>query len=163
MEIDFGTAILGTILILVCIAPLVLIHYNRVKKEKKILKNINDNATKHNCKVTQYEFCGDFVLGLDETRNFVFFFKQRKAETISLFVDLSEIRNCQAIKTTRDVKKDSASNTIYQQIELRFIPKNKGITETSFELFDETENAQLSGELQFVEKWSKLINDRLKH
>jgi ABC-type glycerol-3-phosphate transport system permease component len=88
MDMDWGTAIVGLIMILICIVPFVIMYYNRVKKENKMLQSLNEIAQQHNCKIGQHEFCGDYVMGIDENRNFVFFFKQKKEEAISQFVDL---------------------------------------------------------------------------
>lgn len=156
MEMDWGTAIIGLIMILICIVPFVIMYYNRVKKENKILQSLNEIAQPHNCKISKHEFCGDFVLGIDESRNFVFFFKQKKEEAISQFVDLAEIQSCQVVKK-------AISTYSIQKLELAFLPTNKSKTETKFELYDEEINTQLSGELQFVDKWAKQINDRLKN
>ena len=163
MEMDWGTAIVGLISILICIIPFVIMHYNRVKKENKMLLSLKENAQQHNCNISQHEFCGDFVLGIDESRNFVFFFKQKKEEAISQFVDLAEIQTCQVVKKTRDMKNSTSSLYSTQRLELSFLPTNKNKGETRFELYDEETNMQLSGELQFVDKWTKQINDRLKN
>jgi ABC-type glycerol-3-phosphate transport system permease component len=163
MEMDWGTAIVGLISILICIVPFVIMYYNRVKKENKMLQSLNEIAQQHNCKIGQHEFCGDYVMGIDENRNFVFFFKQKKEEAISQFVDLSEIQNCQTVKKTRNVKKDIGSLGFIERVELSFTPTNKTKGEKRFELYDEEINMQLCGELQFVDKWTKQINDRLKN
>lgn len=163
MEMDWGTAIVGLISILICIVPFVIMYYNRVKKENKMLQSLNEIAQQHNCKIGQHEFCGDYVMGIDENRNFVFFFKQKKEDAISQFIDLSEVQICQVVKKTRNVKNDIGSLGFIERVELSFTPKNKNKGETKFELYDEEINMQLSGELQFVDKWTKQINDRLKN
>lgn len=163
MEMDWGTAIVGLISILICIIPFVIMHYNRVKKENKMLLSLKENAQQHNCNISQHEFCGDFVLGIDESRNLVFFFKQKKEEAISQFVDLAEIQTCQVVKKTRNVKNDVGNLSIIERVEFSFTPTNKNKGETRFELYDEKTNMQLSGELQFVDKWTKQINNRLKN
>ena len=160
---DWGTAIIGLISILICITPFATIHYNRVKKENKMLQSLRENAQKHNCKISQHEFCGDFVFGIDEGKNFVFFFKQKKEEVISQCVDLSGVQTLQVVKKTRNIKNDTRNLAFTERIEFSFIPTNKSKGETKFELYDEETNMQLSGELQFVDKWSKQLNNRLKN
>lgn len=163
MKIDWKTAIDGLIVILICIMPFVIIHYNRIKKEHKMLHLLNEIAHQHNCKISLHEFCGDFVLGIDEIRNLVFFFKQKKEEAISQFVDLSEIQTCQVVKKTRNVKNDIGNISIIERVELSFTPTNRNKSETRFEFYDEEINRQLSGELQLVNKWIKQITDRLQN
>jgi hypothetical protein len=163
-KMDTGSVIVGAIIIAICIIPFVIMYYKRVIKENKMLQSLREVAQKqHNCKISQHEFCGDFVLGIDEDRDFVFFFKKKKEETISQCVDLADVRACQAIIKTGTVKTNKESVVITERVELGFMPANKSKTETRFELYGEETNMQLSEELQFVEKWSKQINERLKN
>jgi|SRR5690606_3456478 len=163
MEMDLGTAIVGLILIFICVIPFVIMYNNRVKKENKILQLLHEFAQQHNCKISQHEFCGDFVLGIDNSSNFVFFCKQKKEEVIFQFVPLSEVHICQVVKKTRNIKSDMETPSIIDKVELSFIPINKSKEKSRFELYDEETNLQLSGELQFADKWSKQINDCLKN
>ncbi len=160
---DLATAIVGLIFILITIVPFVIIYYVRVKKEKKLLHALKKGAHQHNCNISQYEFCGDYIMGIDESRNFVFFHKQKKEGALSQFVDLSEIKSCQEVKKIRNIKKVTGNLSIIEKLELSFTPKNKSMDETRFELYDEETNMQLRGELQFIDKWIKQINNRLKN
>jgi hypothetical protein len=160
---DSGIVIVGTILLALCIVPFVILHYNSKKKEKQMLQSLTEIAQQHNCKMTQHEFCGEFVIGLDENKNFAFFFRQKKEEAISRFVDLSEIQTCQVVKKNRNSKNNNGGFAFTERIELNFIPTHKSKEEIRFEMYDAEANMQLNGELQLADKWSKQINDRLKN
>jgi hypothetical protein len=155
--------ILGILILLFFVIYIGVYYFKKFKLQNKMLQLLNQLAKENNCKIDTHEYCGDFVLGIDESKDFVFFFKQRKEEAISQFVDLSEIQTCQMVKKTRNVKNDIGSLGFIERVELSFIPTNKTKGETRFELYDEEINMQLSGELQFVDKWTKQINDRLKN
>jgi hypothetical protein len=163
MEMDWGTALIGLLSILICIAPFVILYYKRLKNENKMLQSLNAIAQLHKCKISEHEFCGDFVLGIDENKKFVYFFKQKREEAISLFVDLSEIQTCQFSKKTRNIKNNAENLVITEQIELCFLTKEKSKSQTSFELYNDEINMQLSGELPFADKWSNKINEYLKN
>jgi hypothetical protein len=163
MEINWGTTLVGLIVIIICSVPFVIMQYKSSKKESDMLKLLNDIAKQHNCKISQHEFCGDFVFGLDEIRNCIFFYKQNEEKAISKYVDLFQVRNCLVLKKTKTDKNNIGNLSIVERIELSFLPTNKDQLEVRFELFDKETNMQLSGELQFVEKWTKLINERLKN
>ncbi len=160
---DLGSAIVGTIILAICIFPFVILHYRRVRKEKKMLQSLREVARQYSCNISQHEFCGDFALGVDERRGFVFFSKQKEGQIISQFVDLSEVQTCQAVRMTRPEKHNGENGVITERVELGFLPKSKDRQETRFELYEEELNKQLSGELQFVEKWSSQIGDQLKN
>jgi hypothetical protein len=159
---DLVSAIIGAILLSIFIVPVMILNYHRVREEKKKLKSIQEIALYHNCNISQYEICGDFIIGLDEIRGFVFFLKQKKEDSVSQFVDLSHIHNCQMLKKTRTIESENVNGVILERVELSFIPTNKSKAATHFELYDEETNMQLRGELQLVEKWSNKINDLLK-
>jgi len=160
---NWGTAIIGLIIIFICAIPFVIMYYNRVKTENKMLQSLDEIAHQHNCKISQHEFCGDYVMGLDLHRNFVFFFKQKKEEAISQCVDLSEVQTFKVLKKTTNVNNGNGNLSFIERIELCFIPKSKNKEEIKFELYDEEINMQLSGELLFADKWTKQINDHLKN
>ena len=100
-------------------------------------------------------------MGIDETKKFVFFHKKSKEFSNSNYIDLNQTKECQITK-----KKDSdvSKSSIYaiQSVSLSFKKGNDVQNETHFELFNKQINVQLSGELQFAEKWSKRINCFLK-
>ncbi len=89
---DLGNAILWASILAICIAPFVIIHYNNTKRKNSMLQSLNEIAQQHKCSISKHELCGDFVLGLDEDKNFVFFLKKSKTELISQFVDLAVIQ-----------------------------------------------------------------------
>jgi hypothetical protein len=159
---DLITIIIGVALIAACIIPFLMMYKKRVGGEGRSLKTLKEMAEQHNCAISKHEFCGDFVMGIDQNRNFVFFVKQKKEEAISQFVDLSGVQICQAVKKTRAVESDNETVSVIERIELFFSPNKKNISETTLELFDDNINMRLSGEFQFADEWSRQINDCLK-
>ena|SRR5690606_438004 len=159
---DLGTALIGAIFLAICMVPFIIMYYHRVKKENKIVQSLKNIAQQQNCNIDKYELCGDFALGVDENRGFVFFFKQKNDEAIHQFVNLSETQTCHIVKKTRNPKANNVNTLVIEQLELGFTPIKKNMEETRFELYNEEINTQLSGELQLAEKWAKEITERLK-
>lgn len=157
-----GTTIVGLIMVLICIIPFVIMSYNKKSKQRKMLKSLNDIAKQQQCSINQHEFCGDYIIGIDEKRNFVFFFKQKNETSVSQYIDLPEIQFCQAVMKSRNLKYNTENVSIIEHVALSFSPTNKKKASESFELYDEEINMQLTGKLQFVDKWTALINDHLK-
>lgn len=159
---DLESALIGAIITAICISPFVIMYFNRVKKEKKTLETLKKSALQQNGNIHQHEFCGDFVLGLDEKQKFVFFLKKKKENTISQFVNLNEIQSCKIVKQTGSNNNSTGNAGRIERIELSFAFANKANGDLRFELYDEDINMQLNGELQFAEKWAAQINDSLK-
>ncbi len=162
MEIDWGTTIVGLVIIALVILPFVLMHYNKKNKMNKLLRKLNDFAKQQGSTISQHEFCSDFVMGLDEHTNYVFFVKEKKDESISKFVNLADIQRCKIDKIMRTTRIDKNNYSVIERLELSFVPTVKTMDEQKFEIYDETLNKQLSGEIQFAENWAKQINSRLK-
>lgn len=157
---DLGNIILGTIILTICIGPLVLLYFKSVNANRKMLQSLKEIAQQYNCNISKHEFCNNFVIGLDENNKYAFFFKQKEDESISQFVNLSEIQDCRAVKRTSYTKVKDENISFFEKIELKFIPKNKSQAETTFELYT-PENRQLNGELQLVDRWSTQISEHL--
>ncbi len=60
------------------------------------------------------------------------------------------------------LKSKDGNQKMIDRLELCFISKAKDKPEIKLEFFNADVHPQLYGELQTVEKWSKLINGRLK-
>ncbi|MBU2018498.1 MAG: hypothetical protein KJ941_02525 [Bacteroidetes bacterium] len=159
---EVGNLITGAVFLLICIIPFVIMNYKQGKREDKMLQILNDNAQLQNCKLSTHEYCGDFILGYDERKNFVFFLKQIKENSLVQFVDLSQIQSCEAVKRTRTVVSNNENIVLTEGVDLSFIPKERSLGEIKFELFNDDINKQQSGELPFAEKWKKQLNERLK-
>ncbi len=162
MQKDLVIALVGLVSILIFVFPFVLIHRHRKNKEQKMLRLVQETARAQNCQVSTHAFCSDFVLGIDDSRNFVFFNKQKKEDAIAAFVDLSEIQSCYVAKKTRSAINGKSSFSIIELVELSFVPKNRSKAEVRFELYDQDTNMQLSGELQFADLWAEQLNTRIK-
>lgn len=157
---DLGNIIFGAIILAICIGPLLIMYYKSVNTNRKIVQSLKEIAQQHNCNISKHEFCNNFAIGLDEKNNYAFFYKQIEEDSISQFVDLSEIKECKAIKRTSFTKLKDENVTFFEKIELKFIPTNKSKTEITFELYT-PDDRQLNGELQLVDRWSEQINEHL--
>ncbi len=117
-------------------------------------------AHQHDCEVDRHGSCGQNALGLDEDRKALFLFGQRTDHVIADFVDLTEIRACRIVKVARFGQSLQGDANI-EQLALGFVPKNTNAKERRFELYQTGMGTYLTDELEFAEKWSKLINERL--
>lgn len=160
---DLGSSIIGALAVAMCTVPFVIMYFRRINNQKKKVQTLKEMAQEHNCTLGEHEFCGDFLFGMDDNKNFVFFLKQKQEQIIAQFIDLSGVQACQAVKKTRFEQIEQEKVEFMDRVEMLFLPKEKSKTETRFELYDDHVNPQLDGELQFVDKWSKQINERLNH
>jgi len=160
---QLNNIIIGAIIIVICIVPFILLGQGKKKRKRKILESLNNIANQHDCTIGKHEICGDFIIGIDETKKAVFFMKQLAEKTVEQYVNLLEIANCKARTTARAVEFGNGSQSVIEKLELSFIPIDKNKKEISFEFFNTDISSQLIGELQSIEEWSKLINDFIKN
>ena len=103
--------------------------------------------------IQEYEFCNDFILGIDKSKKNLFFYKQSEETTHSQVINLQEIDKCVVIKKTRSINDKTIA-----LIELNFIKKNEV---TSIIIYDEKTDLLISNELLVANKWSLIINSSL--
>ncbi|HOV11339.1 MAG TPA: hypothetical protein PLT47_08795 [Bacteroidales bacterium] len=138
-----------------------LILIFRILKQSKIKKKLgalNDYASQNSCTVTQHEFCGDLLLGMDENTGFVFFLRFNDDIVVRQHIRLEEIADCKVLNTSR-----SANGTVViDKLELCFIASEKTKPQVLWEFYNSHNNPALIGELQFIGKWAETIKSKLK-
>lgn len=162
MEIDIGSTIFGAISIMLCVLPFVIMNRKRKKKEKIIFQSLSEFAFQKNCQIDQYEVFGQLAIGIDENRDFLFFYKQTNDHEEEHTLNLGDIQRCKVINTTRRVRKKEGNHYIIERLELSFIPLARNEVDIKWEFFNSDVSIRVSGELQLIEKWSKLINDHVE-
>lgn len=158
MEMNVGSTLIGILSVLICIGPFLGIYVSRVRKQNKILRSLQESMLYLSSHIGQHEFCGDFLLGMDENKKYILFYKTiLNSDPIIKIVDLSTIFSCKVLKETKTVKTTRESMKYIEQIELLLLSSDK--KETRLALFSEEKNTQLNGELQCAEKWAQLITE----
>lgn len=155
---DIGVTITGFILLAICALPFVLIGRNSRKQEKLLFQSLSNIAAKQNCKITQHECCEEYIIGLDETSNFLFFFKRVKDKETSKQINLKEIQNCKIVNTSRP----NGNEKIIDKLELSLKVNTKNTSEIVLELYNSDDRMHLGDDFLFIERWTKKINELLK-
>lgn len=153
---DLGTIIIGAILLVICIAPFILVRKKQLTKKKKKLQILNNISLEYNCSIEEYEFCNGFVLGIDKSKNYLFYFKQSEENIQKEIINLQTIEECIVVKKTRSI-----NDRTIELIQLNFINSNKK-DNISITIYNEETDLLISNELLIANKWSLLINSNLK-
>lgn len=158
---DTGTIIIGAIFVVLCFAPFILMGGSTKRRNKKLGQGLQEIAIRHNGKVTSYECCGDFAIGLDEVSGFAFFYKKTKDKEVSKFVNLAEIRECKAINSGRTIKSAEGDYKSLDKLEIIFVPNPEKNSDMIWELYNMDDNMQQRGEVPFASLWAEKINELL--
>lgn len=159
---NLGTAITGAIFIAIFMLPFILMLHGRKKKEKQLVKSILAIANNHHCKISQQEISEEFAIGLDESANHLFFFKKTTDKEIAHHVNLAEIKSCKVIKTTNSTGDKDDYHKSIDKLDLQFSFLDRKNPDIYFTFYNSDENFGLNGEIQLIEKWANIVNDRLK-
>jgi hypothetical protein len=160
---DLGTIVITLVFIAIVTVPFVLTGYSKKRKKKNLFHRLTEMAENEGCAITQHEFCGDFLIGLDEVADRLFFFKKSENHEIVQSVNLMEYKSCRLVNSNRTVGDKKTSYSVIDKLELCFYPNDKSKPDILVELYnDEYDSLTLSGELQLAEKWEKLLNERMK-
>lgn len=160
---NLGTAITGAIFIAVFMLPFIFMLHGRKKKEKQLIKSIFAIANDHHCKISQQEISEEFAIGLDELANHLFFFKKTPDKEIAQHVNLAEIKSCKVIKTGNVTGEKGENYKSIEKLDLQFSFLDKKNPDISFTFYNSEENFGLNGEIQLIEKWANIVNERLKN
>ncbi|KAA3651291.1 MAG: hypothetical protein DWP98_03250 [Bacteroidetes bacterium] len=162
MEFNLGTIIISSVFIGICLIPIVLTKGNKKKREKAFLAALNNIASNHNGKISQFEICGDIAIGIDEDNHFAYFYKNVKEKVEELYADLSQTKCCMINNVSSIAKYKDHNVKVIEKLELKFLPKVKNNNEVKFEFYNDDESMDLNGELQAIQKWTDLINSHIK-
>lgn len=160
---DISSIITTAIFIAVCIIPFVLMGQKNKKRKKGELQSLINIANQQNCTISKSEILNDYVIGMDEAKKQVFFFKKQKDNVIEEYINLAEIKISKVKNTGRAITYNNSNQSIIEKLELVFIPLDKNRKEIAWEFFNTDNSSQLSGELQSAEEWSNRINESLKN
>jgi hypothetical protein len=159
-KMELGIAAIGIASVALCAMPFVLTNRSRKTKEKQVIASLKDVANQHNCEISEYEIFGHYAIGVDQTKQHVFFISKTGEINSQQYVDLSTIKTCEIANIGKSYAR---KEKIIDRLNLNFFPVDSTKLETVFEFYNADINYQLSGELQSIEKWNSLIKTMLKN
>lgn len=152
-----GIVIMGIILVSLCTIPFVLAGMKRRKKNQWFLEKIKDLAAKHRAVITKYDYCRDFIIGMDEKSHQLFYFQFRDETELAQHINLKEVSDCKVINRSHAMD----NITVVDQVMLTLKPKAKHGAEINLKFFSSELHTQLDDELPLSAKWSTFINQHL--
>ena len=156
---DLGVTLTGVIIVLLCIIPFVVMSQNSKRKKQQKLQNLFDFAAKNEGNITQHDLWHKSSIGLDETKNTIFFIRILQDKEITQVVKLGDMQKCQLINTGRTLNEQESPIKVIDKLELAFTPKDKQQASIVLEFFKvDSDSLTLTGELQLAEKWANLAN-----
>lgn len=160
---ELGTAIIALSVILACIIPVVMIRRSNRKREQQFLQELSNLAELNHCTMAHHDLWNNAGIGADESYNNLFFIKKAGDADTRQHVNLTEVEKCVTGNTSTTLNTPSGTQKMVERLELTFQSRDKNKKETVLVFYDvNSDSLTLSGELQLVEKWSKIANERIE-
>jgi hypothetical protein len=151
---DLSSAIIGILLMLICILPFILIGNKNAKKRKKKLQIITNSAKKMNGAIYKNEFWTENGMGIDKTNKMLYFSTQSQEPNSYKVISLKGVQDCSIIRN------ENASKSITKlALQLNYTDKDKQSVELAF--YERDKNLNLVNELELVHKWAAIIKEQL--
>lgn len=159
---DLGTIITGTIIILGCAIPLIIMNKKDRKGEQAGLQVLLEQAKTNNCNITKHTILNNIAIGIDEVNNVLFMSRKANNYEASHKINLNEFAHCRIINTGRSVNSKESSYKVIDKLELAFANKDRKKPDTVLEFYNtDYDNLTLKGELELVEQWHQITNSKL--
>ncbi|MBU2996406.1 hypothetical protein KO500_08165 [Cellulophaga baltica] len=156
-----GITITVLIIATICSMPFVMMVMNRKKREKIMINSVTKIADKNDCRLNDYDVFTNFMIGIDDFNNTLFYANKNQENIDVNYINLSEIKNCKVKTITNNDKKikGKSSFTMINELNLLLTPFDKPDLKVTF--YNSDSNMQLSNELMVAKKWSDHINKQL--
>lgn len=159
---DITSAVIGTLLLVISILPFIILSRNRKLKTKKTVEVLQRIATDQGATLHNIEICTNFIIGMDEEKNMLFFFKHTANQSIKKIIKLTDFQACKLIKETRTVGREKDTYEVIDRLALTFMPKPTDNSDSELEFYNSDNAVQVAGELQILEKWCKIATNHFK-
>jgi hypothetical protein len=157
-NMDLGTTIIGIVCVTLCALPFILTNRSKNKKVKELVKSLKDLAKQNGSEITHYETCGNYAIGIDESKNSISFIVKTDETFKTQFVNLLLIKSCKINNISRST---SNKDQIIDQLNLILSAVDKNTPDVILEFYNSEISYQPYSELESIEKWNNLINNLL--
>ncbi len=158
---DFQTIITGAIIIALCFLPYIYMSKRGKKREQKFFQLLLNKSKQLNYNITNYEVMGNIIIGLDETTQELFFLRKVNDEERFQHLNLNEVKQIRLNNLNRMVGAAKNQQKVLDKLQLVFVFKKSSNPEVIFEFFNSDESLIVNGELQLIEKWAKILNEKI--
>jgi hypothetical protein len=161
MELDWLTGLIGLMFTLIILAPLVGMHFYKLRREQALLRVIQEDARGNKGSIDTHECCGDIIAGVDEQQGTFYFFKRSGSNLGVQQISLEKYKRCRVLRKNLSSKPVEGQTALIEELELLFEPVGKEDQVIRFLLYHIDDQKQLVGELQFAERWSRTFNEQV--
>lgn len=158
-----STILIGILVIILFILPFVLVGVGKNKEKKHQMEVLFRTAEDFKCNISQYDYWTDSAIGLDEMANHLFFLHTSNGKEIVQHLLLQDFKCCAVKNFSRNITDREGDHRAIDRLDLEFTPIDKGKPIVHLEFFNSEGNKLHTDELLITEKWSGIVNNRIKN
>lgn len=131
-------------------------------RKRQFLQPLLNLAQHNQSRLSQYDTWNNLAVGIDYNTGMVFFFKKVNNTGVSLQVNLSTIKKCRVIQVAKTLNGGQDNFLGVAKLALAFEHKDTSKADALLEFYNaDSDEAGLTRELQLVEKWRQLIDNKM--
>jgi len=159
---EIGSFLIGTLLLIGCIAPLIWIHINQNKKDSIFTAHCIDLAEKEGLSLGIMEVWNrDYFIGIDEVKRTLIYTRNVNGIPEYEIIPLDQIIAHKIVKEDRQWTVKGQTKSHIERLELHFKINGKPPKEVRLLFYDALKSMTLIGELDIIKKWDELIKKQL--
>lgn len=159
--LDTGTAIVGLIIIVICVVLFIMMNRSGKSKHTALLKMLEEFARQNNHTLAQSDACPTLAIGLDASRRKLFYLKKKGQQHDMQLFDLSEYEKSYVMSNTRTAGEKGDLKAIDRLVLVLSAGKRKQ-SDAMLEFYNvEYDSLRLMGESQLVERWTVIVNEAI--
>lgn len=164
MDIDLSSIIIIIIALAFFFVPIIYFEYFKKRTTKKFTAYFNEAAQKNRVTLSQFDVWRDsYAIGIDIGANHILYLKQKNGQDETLLIDLPEVKKCRISKEDERIKTPNGEQRITTQIDLLIEFHRPEKSNLTIAFFKGNNGDSLKDEVILADKWSKLINSKLKN
>jgi hypothetical protein len=154
-----GTLIMNMIMIGGSLAPFILVYRNKRKIKKDLIIKLKEQINDPRVELTDIENQLGLVICSDKNYNSIYFLKTYLKETYYKKINTGDINSCKLIKTWTENSNAKETDQRISRVDLILNLSNQEVLLLNF--YDEINQSNLNGELQFAEKCCGYIQQKI--
>ena len=168
---DFGTTILGLVILALFILPVIFIARSGKGKGKKFHKDFFTEASLNKLKISEKDFWNEYALGIDTTQNKIIYLDWSGPERVNIIIDLKEVKVFEPLPGYMEQNKKNFSYKKVERLGLRFHLIDPDKPDVNINFFIAGFGQITDDEIKLFKKWLAIIKgqmdsntiDNLKH
>lgn len=159
---DIANLIIGIVILAFFIVPVLLLSQSGKNKKKKLLKDLETEASIKGIKLTESDCWNESALGFDSSSGTVVFVDESKSERETSIFNLADVKSFRTLPPVNSKESDIADLKKENRLALEFSFKKPGKSNVVINFYISGFGKMTEHEQKLFRKWSILFRDAIQ-